>query len=140
MKICSSLLDDDGRFLMLKVEINELKYILVNIYGPNNDNPDFFLEVFSKLEEIGNSSIILAGDLNIAVGPLDYKGTCSHHKNIHAKDIFNCYVDDFNLIDVWRREHINTQGFTRQQQNPIVSSRLDYIFVSSDLISQIKKI
>ena len=55
----------------------------------------FLLTVFGQLEEIGNYNIIIAGDLNIAVGPLDYKGTRDHHSNVHAKDTFNFYIDEF---------------------------------------------
>ena len=44
VKICSSLMDDNGRVIILKVEIDKLVYILVNIYGPNEDSPDFFYE------------------------------------------------------------------------------------------------
>ena len=39
---------------------------------------------------------------------------------------------------MWRRDHKDISGFTTQQLNPLVFSRLDYIFISSDLVSQVK--
>lgn len=138
VKVCASEVDEGGRYLILKLEIDGSQYILGNIYGPNTDNPLFFSEVFGKLEEIGSAGIILTGDLNLAVGPLDYIGSRSCHSNVQAKEQFNAYIEEFTLIDVWRREHGDTLGFTRQQQTPLVSSRLDYIFVSSELISQVQ--
>ena len=138
VKVNTVFNDENGRFIILKIFIDDVEYILVNVYGPNEDNPEFFMDVFGSLEEIGNSNVIMAGDFNIAVGPLDYKGTRKHHGNVHAKSMFNLYVDEFNLIDVWREDHKGILGFTRQQQNPPVFSRLDYIFVSSELIGQVK--
>ena len=52
--------DTNGRYLIMSVSINDVPLILVNLYGPNNDDPDFFLEVFSKVEQLNYSSISLA--------------------------------------------------------------------------------
>ena len=41
---------------------------LVNIYGPNDDNPSFFENVFLLLATLPGK-IILAGDLNCALDP-----------------------------------------------------------------------
>lgn len=48
---------------------------MVNIYGPNNDDSDFFLDVFSKIDDVDSTNLIVGGDLNLAIGPLDYKGS-----------------------------------------------------------------
>ena len=39
--MCYSLFDDNGRFIILKAEIDKFEYILV--HGPNEDTPDFVL-------------------------------------------------------------------------------------------------
>ena len=46
--------------------------ILVNLYGPNKDDPDFYFEVFAKLDNLDLSRLIIAGDLNVVLGPLHY--------------------------------------------------------------------
>ena len=75
LKILSCVSDEEGRYIILQIEMDNSVFILVNVYGPNEDNPDFFfIEVFEKLCELGSSNIIFAGDLNIAMGPMDYKG------------------------------------------------------------------
>ena len=38
--------DPDGRFLILDVAINGFHVILVNLYGPNSDEPEFYVDVF----------------------------------------------------------------------------------------------
>ena len=135
----SCYFDKEGRYIVLQVKVDDTELILVNIYGPNKDSPEIFVEVFAKLDDIGNSHIVLAGDLNIAVGPLDYEGSRTSHSNVHAKNMFNMYVEDLSLVDVWRRDHSQVRAFTRHQKCPFVSSRLDYIFVSSDLLNCAKQ-
>ena len=41
----------------------------MNIYGPNSDDPDFFLNVFSKIDDSDHANLIVGGDLNLAFGP-----------------------------------------------------------------------
>ena len=40
--------DPDGRFLVLDIIINNFHVILVNVYGPNKDDPDFYFKLFSR--------------------------------------------------------------------------------------------
>ncbi len=126
--------DPDGRFLIVSVTINNLPVVLVNVYGPNNDDPDFFLNVFAKIDQFNQSSLIVGGDFNAVLGPLDYQVTKSHHSNIKACDMISNLMDEFNLCDIWRSLHPNLRQYTRHQQKPRVLSRLDYILVSDDLI------
>ena len=98
----SSLSDPVGRFLILHMSVKDMDLILVNVYGPNKDLPEFFVNMFAKVDDVGNSRIVLAGDLNITVGPLHYEGSCPVHHNIQAKSCFNMYVEELSLVDVWR--------------------------------------
>lgn len=41
--------DDSGNYLILNVEIEDMPFILINIYGPNNDKSFFFSELKSKI-------------------------------------------------------------------------------------------
>ena len=53
---------------------------LVNLYGPNNDNPNFFQEISNCIDEIGNDEAIMCGDYNCVLNPeLDYY----NYKNIN---------------------------------------------------------
>ena len=130
--------DPDGRFLILDIIIDGFHMILVNLYGPNKDDPDFYFEVFAKLDNLDSSRLIVAGDLNVALGPLDYQGSCPAHSNKNASEALVSLKDEFNLIDVWRNEHPRLRAYTRHQKNPPVLSRLDYILVSSNLADNVK--
>ena len=48
-KIIEFVPDKDGRFIFLTIEIDsKLTLTLLNIYGPNSDDPEWFLSLFKK--------------------------------------------------------------------------------------------
>ena len=108
---------------------------MVNIYAPNNDDPDFFLDVFAKVDQFDYASLVVGGDFNTVLGPLDYKGTKTKHSNVKACEMISVLMDEFNLCDIWRHFHPNLRQYTRHQRNPMVLSRLDFFLVSEDLIN-----
>ena len=62
-----TIYNKDGRILILKVLLNEKELIIVNIYGPNEDNVDFYQHLFSKLEDEECSNMIIGGDYNLVL-------------------------------------------------------------------------
>lgn len=108
--------DPNGRYLLLSASINDVPLILMNLYGPNNDDPDFFLEVFSKLDNFEYSSILCAGDFNVVLGPLDYQGTKERHSNVNASNMLLALIEEFNLCDIWRNFHQNVKQYSRHQK------------------------
>ena len=44
--------------------------VLANIYAPNDDNPQFYLDVFAHLDRFDQSCLIVGGDLNLVLGDL----------------------------------------------------------------------
>ena len=43
-KVCKAKMDQNGNMLILDLELEGKQLTLVNIYGPNEDSPDFFLK------------------------------------------------------------------------------------------------
>ena len=129
--------DPDGRFLVLDIIINNFHVILVNVYGPNKDDPDFYFNLFSRLDNLDASRLIISGDLNVALGPLDYHGSRLTHSNVNSCKALLSLMEEFNLIDVWRNEHPTLRAYTRHQKTPPALSRLDYILISSNLANNV---
>ncbi len=44
-KIHSSLNDETGNFLIIDLETNNKRFVLTNIYGPNQDDPAFYKNI-----------------------------------------------------------------------------------------------
>lgn len=55
--------DKLGRYIIIQCEIASVKLNLINLYGPNDDNPSFFRHLFLTLAELPGSYII-GGDFN----------------------------------------------------------------------------
>ena len=127
--------DPNGRYLIISASINNIPLILLNIYGPNNDDPEFFIDIFSKLGSFEFSSIICAGDFNVVLGPLDYQGTQERHSNVKASNMLLALIEEYNLCDIWRHFHEKSKQYTRHQRKPRVLSRLDFILVSENFIT-----
>ena len=58
---------------MVHISTMKLDILLVNIYGPNRDDPQFFANICRKISQLKVPNVILAGDWNLVLNPtLDY--------------------------------------------------------------------
>ena len=89
------------------------------------------------MDNLDASRLIISGDLNVALGPLDYHGSRLTHSNVNSCKALLSLMEEFNLIDVWRNEHPTLRAYTKHQKNPPALSRLDYILVSSNLANNV---
>lgn len=131
----STTVDPEGRYVIINGTLSNNNLTIMNIYGPNNDNPSFFHDVFSKLND--NSNIILAGDFNTV---LDEKLDRSHinNRHWHSTNTLIQYMQEFGLGDSWRLSHPDTRQYTHYSQVHHSSSRIDYILLSNTLLSNVK--
>ena len=63
--VIKEISDDKGNFLKLNLKIHDYQFTLAVIYGPNNDDPAFFIQIQQIIESLGNSSVIISGDWNV---------------------------------------------------------------------------
>lgn len=82
--------------------------MLVNLYGLNKDNFDFFfIEIFSIIEEYESEFIIMCGDWNLVqnfgLGCYNY----IKENNVQSKFEVEVLKFKFNLIDLWRIYYLN---------------------------------
>ena len=67
--------DKNGRVLDIKVKIANQLIRLVIIYGPNQDQPDFFSELLTNLRNAAEDHVVIGGDFNVIIDPkLDRRG------------------------------------------------------------------
>ena len=59
--------DVNGRFIIIDIKIENQLYTIANIYGPNNDDPEFFQQFGENLLDFSGENIILAGDFNLVL-------------------------------------------------------------------------
>ena len=86
----------------MTIEENEVTSI--NIYGPNNDNPDFYDTVREVLLDFENEYFILCGAFNLALNPS--QDTNNHMycgiNNPKARRNVLEIMEDLNLLDYYR--------------------------------------
>ena len=58
-KIIKSYTDPSGRYHFLDVKLKGAGITIVNVYGPNTHDPDFFKDVFNHTNNFSNNEIIM---------------------------------------------------------------------------------
>ena len=93
--------DNDGRCIMIKVDIEDtIDFILANIYGPNEDSPEFFSNIFQILQKQDCTSHIMGGDFNVCMDPsMDSTATTISHKK--SRNLIKEYMHEQNIWDIW---------------------------------------
>ena len=60
-------------YIILNLSVNSKQFTLINIYGPNIDQPKFYEHIFHIIDSINNSTFIWCGDFNLVLNSeLDY--------------------------------------------------------------------
>ena len=146
-----SFLEDDietlhtsDRLLVCSVQIGEEKFLFANVYAPNNNNDkkQFFhttSRYFNEnLSDLQRKKLIIMGDFNcVADNKKDIVSGFPHA--IDTVKSFNMFIDNNNLIDLWRQHNLSKIDFSWSRHNPFVARRIDYIFANQFLIPFINK-
>ena len=131
-----------GNIVLLVCEIYNESYLLVNVYGPNQDNPAFYDKLSDIISQFEVQYVIVAGDLNFVMVPDLDSANCVHENNVRAKQAFLELTYKYNLTDVWRKLHPSDRNYTWRRQNPLKAGRLDifFFFVSEDMINSVSDV
>ena len=114
------------------------KFLIVNIYNPNNENPQVELlkMLFEKLDEVPNileHEIILGGDWNCILDRnLDSNGGNPGTKTNTLAEISKIR-NKYDLVDIFRAKHPDLKRYTWRCPCPLLSRRLDYFLISNTL-------
>ncbi len=136
--VLNTVIDPEGRFLIIKLSIFDKKLCIVSIYGPNVDDPSFFHGFFTALSEHLDCALVIGGDLNFGLNKeMDRLSTAGTQRNWESTNIVKQYMSDYGLCDAWRSFHPNRREYTFFSHVHHSYSRLDYFLVSSSLLSDI---
>lgn len=139
-KILNVTKDLNGRYLIVSMEINHNQYSFIVLYAPNEDNVDFFKDIFTVVSEEAFDLKIIMGDFNTVLDlDKDLIGG-KGHSNPKTRAFLNEYCTENDLIDIWRLLHpCNFQStFARKRPHPL-RERIDYILISTALQQNVKQ-
>ena len=122
----------------LELIINDKEISLINVYGPNNDDGNFFEQLETYLKENDEKTFIIGGDFNTVPNEkLDKRnGRIGTHQR--CRTVINNIIDAFSLTDIWRDMHPNFKQYTwHSHHKPPIFCRLDYFLISENLRNSI---
>ena len=115
--------------------MHEETFLLGSIYGPNIDSPNFYNDLFRRINETNVDRKIIAGDINTVLDASVDQSDNRLHKNSNAAAAVRNSLEYLDLSDVWREMKDNEPGYTWRRHFPYsLAERLDYLFVSSSLM------
>ena len=138
-KLISKFNDIDGRLVLINVEMNNTIFTLVCIYAPNckTSRNSFFKKVNDNLKEQGTGILIVGGDFNETLKPIDRKGSGSNLNNSTVNSL-KTLIKSHKLSDIWRCLNENVQQFTWRRKNKSQASRIDLILIGTEFKSLVE--
>ena len=143
--ITKEFTDQNGRYIVLQVDIQENPYVLINYYAPNLETQqvsvlDELTKVLSNLELKENTNLILGGDFNLILNlKLDADGGNPTLKSNSMKSL-NILTMENDLVDIWRIRNPESNRYTWRKKTPMTQRRLDYFFVSDSFQDSVHEV
>ena len=121
-KHCS---DTNWNYIIADISVEKNRLTLINLYGPNKDNPEFFENIMTIVETYNNNECILCGDFNLVQDPdVDYYNY-KRVNNVRAQKKVLEIKDMHNLIDPFRECNPTLKRYTWRKKDHY--KRLDLI-------------
>ena len=122
--------DKQGRILSLNLTFEKQNYQILNIYAPTRNSEKLkFYKHLHKYIAI-NDNIILGGDFNnVEDLLLDRRGGNPNNTHLLGMQYLQKIKQKYNLTDIWRKQNPDKQLFTFHNNNQLIHSRLDRIYI-----------
>ena len=141
VKVMQTGTDHDGRHVICTIKKDDKEFTLCNVYAPNVDSLEFFINLFKILSKYARENIVLGGDFNLVLDPS--KDRLDSLVNNHAANkVLKACMDELNLVDIWRiwnKEECKYTWFRRHETSGKLhsTSRIDMILVNNGLAGNV---
>lgn len=99
LRIQKTVLDPAGRFIIIQGSLLNRDLILVNLYGPNNDDPNFHNNLFLSISSL-HGDIIIGGDFNCALDSKLDRSSGSDISHPRSRKIIPQLMLNLNLKEI----------------------------------------
>jgi hypothetical protein len=140
-EVLESQNDEEGRMLLLVVQNKVEKFLVVNVYCPNNHSKslEFINNVYINILEVLNNHpdcyIVIGGDFNSCLTEKDYLNRNRTQIEVELTKLITQNNEICELTDSYRLLN-KDPGYTWNRGE--CYSRLDYIYISNSLNNRIK--
>lgn len=106
VKVHKKYRDENGNYLILEATIDNLQFLLVNLYSPNSDTPEFYSQLLGKIEEIYSGQyVIISGDFNLVLNQdldtMNYKRINNPKAQVEVHKL----METLDFIDIFRENN-----------------------------------
>jgi len=144
--IKQSIIDKNGRYVIILSEIQGTSFMLVNTYAPNDEKSQVTLieDIVEKMNTIDcpvETYTIWGGDFNF-IFDLDLEASGGNpNLKLRSIETMKTIMNDLDLCDIWRIRNPTTKRFTwrgtaqgkNSNHNHYLHRRLDFFFISDEL-------
>jgi exonuclease III len=107
---------------------------------PNSDKPEFFNEIFSLIDRIGNDSYILCGEYNLVLDTLKDYFNYTDINNSKARDTVLIYIDQRDIVGPFREFYPTLRRYTWRKRTPLQQATLDFFLITSTLFHFVENV
>ena len=139
--------DFNDNYLILDLTINSKRFTLGAVYGPNEDDMDFYNNLERDIAALNNRCIIVSGDWNATwdPSPVLHNIDTINMRNIPSKrrsERINALARNLSLTDPYRFHHPEKREFTFV---PNIAgnknrSRIDFFLISENILGDCKSV
>ena len=129
--------DRSGRFLLVNGTVNNNKITLINVYGPNYDDPTFFNNLVMRLGVV-EGLCITGGDFNLVLDPSMDRTATKSLSLTKSATIVTQGLKDLGFCDIWRKLHPNDRDYSFYSSVHNSYSRIDMFLVSENMLTMVK--
>ena len=130
--------DINGRYVIVQGKLYNLPVVLVNIYAPNWDNPNFFKELFECIPDPGTHHLILGGDFNTVLQPPLDRSKIPAGPPSKSAHVIEAFCQFSGVVDVWRFKNPTLREFSFFSAAHQTFSRLDFFLVDKQMLPLVK--
>lgn len=124
-KHLSTIADKDGRYVLVTGE----PVTLLNIYGPTNDDPEFFKKVLNLIPDISRTNLIIGGDFNLVLDTYLDGSSSQRVEPSKASNLLKSYIENMNVFDVWRISNATGKEYSFHSKVHNSYTRIDFFLV-----------
>jgi exonuclease III len=129
--------DQEGRWIIVDIDIMNVRVCIANYYGPNIDKTNDLTNLLFKLDSLKCDNIIFGGDLNFVFNIMMDKEGGRPHTNDKCRKKMLDWMEKHSASDIWRRMNPNKRQFTwTSNTTPKIQCRLDHFITSEDITSR----
>lgn len=131
----SILADTQRRVLFVKGILANQNLAIASIYAPNDFQLVFLDKTLEDLHKFTEGELLIGGDLNLVVDKIQDKTHKSKNpsKLISSGTGLSNLFSKYDMVGIWRNEHLNEKDYTYFSPLHNIYTRIDYLLASTNL-------